>query len=69
MSQPTFEIGATCSRRSLTVLGVPLLAITFVFGWWLSTGVGEFITTLGVVLFIALWILFMSINTGSTEVR
>ncbi|WP_144426083.1 hypothetical protein [Halanaeroarchaeum sulfurireducens] len=69
MSQSTSEFGTTCSRRSMTVLGVPLLAITLVFGWWLSTGVGEYVTTLGVVLFVALWIMFMSVNTGPANVN
>ena len=68
MSQSTSEIGTTCSRRSMTALGVPLLAITLVFGWWLSTGIGEYVTTLGVVLFVAVWIMFISVNSGSTDV-
>lgn len=53
---------ATKSNRSFTTFGIALIVAALVVGWWLATSVGDIVTALWMVLFVAVGIIFISLG-------
>ena len=53
---------ATSSNRSFTTFGIALIVAAIVVGVWLATSVGDIVTALWMVLFVAVGIIFISIG-------
>lgn len=53
---------ATASNRSFTTFGIALIVASIVVGWWLAASVGDIVTALWMVLFIAVGIVFISLG-------
>lgn len=52
----------TDSNRSFTTLGVGLILVSIVVAWWLATSVGDLVTALWMVLFVAVGVVFISLG-------
>lgn len=50
------------TNRSMSVFGAGLIVISIVIGWWLAAIVGDLVTALWMVLFVAVGVVFLSLG-------
>lgn len=50
------------TNRSFTTMGVGLILASILVAWWLATSVGDLVTALWMVLFVAVGVVFISLG-------